>query len=84
MTNLDHIRSLINHGACIKAGEQQIPLTEDFYQQAVEQCRTGGYNAVTFDLILPGIEEPMMLAVWADGHVDSGTVKSICGCLASR
>ena len=84
MTNLDHIRNLIRHGACIKAGEQRIPLTEDFYRRAVEQCGTGGYNAVTYELEHPGIEDELGLCIWADGHVDSGSMKSICDCLASR
>lgn len=82
MTNLDHINSLRSHGAQIKAEDTLIDLTAAFYEKAVEACRNGGFNAVTYDLVLPGIEEPMMLAVWKDGHVDSGSVKNICACLA--
>lgn len=82
MTNLEHINSLRSHGAQIKAEDTLIDLTTAFYEKAVEGCRAGGYNAVTYDLVLPGIDEPMMLAVWKDGHVDSGSVKNIIACLA--
>ena len=82
MTNLEHINSLRSHGAQIKTGDTLIELTTAFYEKAVAGCREGGYNAVTYDLALPGIDEPMMLAVWKDGHVDSGSVKNIIACLA--
>ena len=84
MTNLDHILSLINHGAQLRNTDtgSLIPLTEDFYHKAVEACKRGGYNAVTYDLVLPGIEDEMGLCIWKDGHVDSGSMRSICDCLA--
>lgn len=44
----------------------------------------GGYNAVTYELELPGIDDEMAVCVWKDGHVDSGSMRSICDCLASR
>ena len=84
MTNLDHILNLANHGACIKAGDTRIPLTEDFYRKAVEACKTGRCNAITYELELPGIDDDFALCVWADGHVDSGSMRSICDCLAAR
>ena len=84
MTNLSHIESLKRHGAQIRNQQDGtlIPLTEDFYHQAVEACRTGGYNAATYELTLPGIDSELWLAIWKDGHVDSGSPKSICDCLA--
>ena len=33
-------------------------------------------------LVLPGIEDEMGLCIWKDGHVDSGSMRSICDCLA--
>ena len=84
MTSTGHIKTLANHGACIKAGDQRIPLTEDFYRKAVEQCRAGGYNAVTYELELPGIDGDFQICFWCDGHVDSGTTMRIIECLASR
>ena len=83
MTNLDHIQSLIHHGAQLRGeGGTLMPLTETFYHKAVEGCHTGGYNAATYDLALPGIDSELWLAIWKDGHVDSGSPKSICACLA--
>ncbi|MBQ9685413.1 MAG: hypothetical protein IJV41_02540 [Oscillospiraceae bacterium] len=74
-----HLDTLIRHGAALKAhdGSSQ-SLTEAFCEKAAADCIKDGYNAITFDLLLPGIDEPMMLAVWKDGHIDSGSVMSIC------
>ena len=84
MTNLDHINSLKRHGAQLRNQEDGslIPLTEDFYRKAVETCRTGGCNAITYELVLPDIDSELWLAIWKDGHVDSGSPKGICDCLA--
>ena len=86
MTNLEHIRSLAAHGAQLRNTDDGslTPLTEVFYRRAVEACRAGGCNAITYDLVLPGIGEEMGLCVWRDGHVDSGSMRSICDCLAAR
>ncbi len=83
MTNLDHINSLIAHGAQLRNPDtgSLIPLTEGFYHKAVEACRKGGCNAIAYDLVLPGIDSKLLLAVWKDGHVDSGSAKSVCACL---
>ena len=86
MTNLDHIATLQRHGAQLRNPDDGslIPLTEDFYRRAVEECIRGGYNAVTYELELPGIDADFMIAFWKDGHVDSGTTTRIIECLASR
>ena len=83
MTNLDHILSLIRHGAQLRNPDDGslIPLTEDFYHKAVEACHSGGYNAATYELVLPGIQSELWLAIWKDGHADSGSPKNICACL---
>ena len=81
MTYLDHINSLASHGACIKADDQRIPLTEAFYRKAVEECKSGGYNAITYDLVLPEVEEDLAICIWSTGRVDSGSMKNICACL---
>ena len=80
-----HIQSLNNNGARIKAPDGTTePVTMDFYRKAVEQCRTGGYNAVTYELELPGTDGDFQICFWRDGHVDSGTTMRIIDCLASR
>ena len=66
MTNLDHIQSLIHHGAQLRGeGGTLMPLTEAFYHKAVEGCHTGGYNAATYDLVLPGIDSELLA-----GHLE--------------
>ena len=78
-----HIQSLNNNGACIRRPDgTKEPVTMDFYRRAVEQCITGGYNAVTYELELPGINGDFQIAFWRDGHVDSGTTRRIIDCLA--
>ena len=44
-----------HHGAQLRNPDDGslIPLTEDFYRRAVEACHTGGYNAATYELVLP-------------------------------
>ena len=79
----NHIRTLQAHGARIAMPDGSIELTADFYHKAIEACVRGGCKAITYEMILPGIDEEMALCVWKDGRVDSGSVKSICDCLAS-
>lgn len=80
-----HISSLMNNGVSIKRPDgTKEPITMGFYRKAVEQCKKGGYNAVTYEIELPGIEGEFMIACWADGHVDSGSTRRIIECLASR
>ena len=80
-----HVTSLHNNGAMIRRPDgTTLPVTMDFYRRVVEQCKEGGYNAVTYELELPGIDDEMAMCVWHDGHVDSGSMRSICDCLAFR
>lgn len=80
-----HIASLNNNGARIKAPDGSTePVSMDFYRRAVEQCREGGFNAITYELELPGIDGEFMIAFWSTGHVDSGSTQRIIECLASR
>ena len=83
LPELRHIQSLSNNGACIKLldGTKE-PITIDFYRRAVGQCEKGGFNAVTYDLELSGIEGEFMIAIWRSGHVDSGSTRRIIDCLA--
>lgn len=80
-----HIRSLSNNGACLRKPDGTTePVTMDFYHKAVQHCIDGGFNAVTYELELPGIDGDFQIAFWRDGHVDSGSTRRICDCLASR
>ena len=60
-----HIQSLNNNGARIKAPDGTTePVSMDFYRRAVEACVKGGYNAVTYELELPGIDGDFQIAFW--------------------
>ena len=80
-----HVSSLHNNGALIRRPDgTTLPVTMDFYRRVVEQCKEGGYNAVTYELELPGIDGDFQIAIWRDGHVDSGSTRRIIDCLASH
>ena len=40
-----------------------------------------GCLAATYSLIVPGVEEPMLLAIHRNGHVDSGSEETVLACL---
>ena len=76
-----HIETLARHGVRIGTPEASIELTLDFYHKAIEACKRMGCLAATYSLIVPGVEEPMLLAIHRDGHVDSGSEKMVLACL---
>ncbi len=94
MTNLDmstlspeqqHLESLRRHGAQVIGPDgKRTELNSFFVGNVVNNCIRMGCNAITYDLFLPDIDEPLMIAIWRDGHIDSGSAKSICDCLAAR
>lgn len=74
-----HINSLSNNGVCVKLPDgTKEPVTMGFYRKAVEECIEGNYNAVTYEIELPGIKGNFMIAIHRDGHVDSGSTERIC------
>ena len=79
-----HIETLRRNGARIRTPDGSVELNSFFYYNAIDECIRLGCNAITYDLILPGIEDEMGLCVWKNGHVDSGSMRSICDCLAAR
>lgn len=80
-----HITSLMNNGVCIKRPDgTKEPLTMEFYRSAVQQCIDKGFNAITYEIELPGIDGDFQIAFWRDGHVDSGSTRRIIDCLDAR
>ena len=79
-----HIETLRRNGARIRTPDGSVELNSFFYYNAIDECIRLSCNAITYDLILPGIEDEMGLCVWKNGHVDSGSMRSICDCLAAR
>ena len=81
-----HIEPLRRHGAKIRNPEgEPVEPSSFFYHNAIDACIRVGCNAITYELLLPDVEdEEMAICIWKDAHVDSGPMRSICDCLASR
>lgn len=80
-----HLETLRRHGAQVLGPDgKRTELNSFFVGNVVNDCIRMGCNAITYDLFLPDIDEPMMIAIWRDGHIDSGSVEGICDCLAAR
>lgn len=78
-----HITSLSNNSVRIMNPDGTTePVTMDFYHRALDYCKAEGCQAVTYEIELPGIDGEFMLAVWADGRVDSGSTNRIFECIA--
>ncbi len=94
MTNIDlstmtleqrHLETLRRHGAQVLGPDgKRTELNSFFVGNVINDCIRMGCNAISYDLFLPDIDEPMMIAIWRDGHIDSGSVKGIGDCLAAR
>lgn len=72
-----HLESLIRHGAQVVDGDGEKPLNASFVAKAREECRRLHIHAILYDLILPDIEEPLAIAIWADGRIDSGSAENV-------
>ena len=80
-----HLETLRRHGAQVIGPDgTRVELNSFFVGNVVNDCIRMNCNAITYDLFLPDIDEPLMIAIWRDGHIDSGSVKGICDCLAAR
>lgn len=87
MTNIDlstmtpeqrHLESLRIHGAKIRRADGSLTeLNSFFVGNAVNDCIRMGAQAITYEMILPDINEPMAICIWASGHIDSGSQETI-------
>ncbi len=87
MTNIDlstmtpdqrHLETLRRHGAQVIGPDgKRTELNSFFVGNVVNDCIRMGCNAITYDLFLPDIDEPMMIAIWKTGHIDSGSADAI-------
>ena len=79
---LNHIETLRKHGAQVLGPDgMRTEVNSFFYDCAKDECWLKGYNAICYDLFLPGIDEPMLIAIHRDGRVDTGSVKNVIMCL---
>lgn len=80
-----HLESLRSHGAQVIGPDgNRTELNSFFVGNVINDCIRMNCNAMTFDLFLPDIDEPLAVCIWRDGHIDSGSMKSICDRLAAR
>ena len=74
---LNHIETLRRHGAQVTGPDgQRVELNSFFWGRAMDACMLGDCSAICYDLFLPGIEEPLLIAIHRDGRVDSGRAEN--------
>ena len=79
---LNHIETLRKHGAQVTGQDgQRTELNSFFYDTAKDECLLKGYEAICYELFLPGIEDRLMIAIHRDGRVDTGSEKNVIMCL---
>ena len=78
---LKHIDILSRHGAYILTAGGKELVSRGFYYSIVNFCEQHRINCIGYEMHLPDTEEPMMLAIWRDGHIDSGSKESVEICM---
>ena len=76
-TMRNHVEQLGRHGAYVMTAAGKRSLSGSFYDIAVRFCLANGINCLAYRMTIPETDEPMMLAIWKDGHVDSGSAEHI-------
>ena len=76
-TMRDHVEQLGRHGAYVMTAVGKRALSGAFYDIVIRFCEKNGINCLGYDMKIPETDEPMMLAIWRDGHVDSGSADHI-------
>ena len=86
MTNIDlttltpdqlHLERLRQHGARVLTADGDTELNSYFVGNAINDCIRMGCNAITYAMKLPEIGEELAIAIWKNGHIDSGSEESI-------
>ena len=80
--SLKHIDRLRTHGAKVRINGELKEINFLLWESAVSECNDKGFNAIAYELVLPETDEPMLLAIWRDGHVDSGSERHVIDCMA--
>lgn len=73
----DHVISLGEHGVTILTHEGVKPLDGAFYDEAVALCKKYNIDCIGYTISVPDASCETMLAIWKNGHVDSGNAESI-------
>ena len=73
----DHVENLGRHGAYVMTAAGKRALSGSFYDHVIRFCEEYGINCLGYDMKIPETDEIMMIAIWRNGHVDSGSAESI-------
>lgn len=77
-----HIMSLNENGVCVRyPNGVSEPVTLEFYRNAIVFCKEDGAESIVYPIELPGIDGDFSLAIWTNGHADSGTTERIMALL---
>ena len=75
---LSYIDALRQSGAQVRLPDgTRSELNAFIYDGAKDECLLNGYDAICYELFLPGIDEPLMIAILNDGRVDAGSEESV-------
>ena len=83
-TELAHIDKLRRHGAKIIVNGEPTEIESNLWDKAMGECLTKGFKAVAYELRIPETEAKLLLAIYADGHVDSGSEKNVLCCMENH
>ena len=77
-----HLRSLASHGAKLVVQGELVPFDETIWDKAMAECQKEGFQAIMYSMRIPETDEPMGLAIYRNGRVDSGSEKVVIDCMA--
>ena len=73
----NHCETLGKHGACVVTAGGKEPVCGAFYDRIIRFCEKYRINCMTYEMEIPETDQRMGLAIWRNGHVDSGSAEHI-------
>ena len=73
----DQVEQLGQHGAYVLTAAGKRALSGAFYDSVIRFCEKYEVNCLGYEMKIPETDEPMMIAIWRNGHVDSGSAENI-------
>lgn len=83
-SELAHLDRLRRHGAKVVINGVLVEVNSYLWDKAMSACLTQGFQAVAYELRIPETKEKLLLAIYKDGHVDSGSEKNVIYCMAEH
>ena len=80
-TELAHIDKLRRHGAKVVINGEMAEVNSYLWDKAMGECLTKGFRAVAYELRIPETEDKLLLAIFKDGHVSSGSEENVLRCM---